>query len=174
MSALTKPLFPLARFSEAFLILRAQDVGLTFGFVPVVMIVMNLFYSLFAYPAGAASDRFSAQTLLICGLGMLCVADIALAFAEASWMVFIGAAFWGMHMAFTQGLMLKLVADTVSRGLRGTAFGAFNLVSGIALLLASVIAGYLWSLFGPSATFITGALCAALAATGLLIYRPGA
>ena len=163
--------FTLARFSEAFLILRAQDVGLAIGYVPVIMIVMNVVYSIFAYPAGAAADRFSASTLLLCGLGILVTADIVLAIATSPGIALLGSAFWGLHMAFTQGLLSKLVADTSPADLRGTAFGIFNLVSGGALLLASVIAGSLWSMFGASATFIAGASFAALAAMGLLLYR---
>jgi MFS family permease len=163
--------FTLARFSEAFLILRAQDVGLAIGYVPVIMIVMNVVYSIFAYPAGAAADRISARTLLLMGLGILVVADIVLAIAASPGVALLGSAFWGLHMALTQGLLSKLVADTAPADLRGTAFGIFNLVSGGALLLASVIAGSLWSMFGASATFIAGASFAALAAMGLLLYR---
>ena len=164
--------FTLARFSEAFLILRAQDLGLAIGYVPAIMIVMNLAYSLFAYPAGAASDRMSARKLLLLGLLILIVADIILAMALTPWVAFVGAAFWGLHMALTQGLLAKLVADTSPTELRGTAFGFFNLLSGVALLLASVIAGSLWNVFGASATFSAGASFAALAAMGLLLYRP--
>jgi len=164
--------FTLARFSEAFLILRARDVGLAIGYVPTIMIVMNLVYSIFAYPAGAAADRISARTLLLFGLGVLIAADVVLAIAASPLTAFLGAAFWGLHMAFTQGLLSKLVADTAPARLRGTAFGIFNLVSGGALLLASVIAGSLWGAFGASATFIAGASFATLAATGLLLYRP--
>jgi MFS family permease len=166
--------FTLARFSEAFLILRARDVGLPVGYVPAIMIVMNVVYALFAYPAGAAADRLSARTLLVFGLGVLVAADVVLAMAAAPWVAFLGAAFWGLHMAFTQGLLAKLVADTAPAELRGTAFGIFNLVSGGALLLASVIAGALWSTFGAAATFAAGATFAALAAMGLLLYRPKA
>jgi MFS family permease len=166
--------FTLARFSEAFLILRAQDVGLAIAYVPAIMIVMNIVYAGFAYPAGAAADRVSARTLLVLGLGMLIVADILLVVAASPWIAFLGAAFWGLHMALTQGLLSKLVADTAPTAFRGSAFGIFNLVSGGALLLASVIAGSLWSVFGPSATFIAGGSFAALAAMGLLLYRPNA
>jgi len=166
--------FTLARFSEAFLILRAQDVGLAIGYVPVIMIVMNVVYSIFAYPAGTAADRISARTLLLMGLGILVVADIVLAIAASPGIALLGSAFWGLHMALTQGLLSKLVADTAPADLRGTAFGIFNLVSGGALLLASVIAGSLWNMFGASATFIAGASLAAFAAIGLLLYRPNA
>ncbi len=166
--------FTLARFSEAFLILRAQDVGLAAGYVPAIMVVMNIVYSALAYPAGAASDRLPARTILVFGLGVLVAADLVLADAESPGFAFLGAALWGMHMAFTQGLLSKLVADTAPVDLRGTAFGIFSLVSGGALLLASVIAGSLWTAFGASATFTAGALFAALAAMGLLLYRPHA
>jgi MFS family permease len=164
--------FTLARFSEAFLILRAQDVGLAVAYVPAIMIVMNITYSILAYPAGAAADRLSARIILVFGLLLLVAADAALAIAVSPWIAFVGAALWGVHMAFTQGLLSKLVADTSPVDLRGTAFGFFNLISGCALLLASVIAGSLWDLFGASATFIGGAAFAALAAMGLLLYRP--
>lgn len=166
--------FTLARFSEAFLILRAQDLGLAVGYVPAIMIVMNLAYSLFAYPAGAVSDRISARTLLVIGLWVLIAADVVLAIATSPWIVFIGAGIWGLHMALTQGLLSKLVADTAPAEFRGTAFGVFNMVSGGALLFASVIAGSLWNVFGASATFIAGASFAAFAAMGLLIYSPNA
>lgn len=164
--------FALARFSEAFLILRAQEVGLALGYVPMIMIVMNISYSIFAYPAGAAADRHSARTLLVFGLAMLVFADVVLAMAVSPWITFAGAAFWGLHMAYTQGLLSKLVADTSPTDLRGTAFGVFNLVSGVSLFLASFIAGSLWTAFGASATFIAGASFAFLAAMGLLLYRP--
>jgi MFS family permease len=160
--------FTLARFSEAFLVLRAQDVGLALGYVPLVMIVMNLFYAGVAYPAGAAADRMSKRRLLLIGLLLLLAADLLLALAASPVTVFAGAALWGLHMAFTQGLLSKLVADTAPAALLGTGFGIFNLVSGGALLLASVIAGALWSSFGPAATFLAGALFAMVAAIGLL------
>jgi MFS family permease len=135
---------------------------------------MNVVYSIFAYPAGTAADRISARTLLLMGLGILVVADIVLAIAASPGIALLGSAFWGLHMALTQGLLSKLVADTAPADLRGTAFGIFNLVTGGALLLASVIAGSLWNMFGASATFIAGASFAAFAAMGLLLYRPNA
>jgi len=166
--------FTLARFSEAFLILRAQDVGLAIGYVPLIMIVMNVVYAAVAYPAGVAADRISARKLVVLGLGVLIIADVVLAVSASPAVAFVGAAFWGLHMALTQGLLSKLVADTAPAELRGTAFGIFNLVSGGALLMASVIAGGLWSEFGAPAPFLAGALFAALAAVGLLLYRPSA
>jgi MFS family permease len=160
--------FTLARFSEAFLVLRAQDVGLELGYVPIVMIVMNVFYAGAAYPSGAAADHVSQRTLLFLGLALLIAADLVLAFAASPLIVFAGAALWGLHMAFTQGLLSKLIADTAPAELLGTGFGIFNLASGCALLLASVIAGSLWSSLGASATFLAGAVFAAVAAIGLL------
>ncbi|ABW66172.1 MFS transporter [Desulfosudis oleivorans] len=170
MVVLLGGVFTLARFSEAFLVLRAQDVGLALAYVPVVMMIMNVFYAGFAYPLGAAADRVNRRTLLLAGLGLLIGADLVLAVAASPLTVFIGAGLWGLHMACTQGLLSKLVADTVPADLRGTAFGIFNLISGGALLLASIIAGALWSAFGPGATFTAGAAFALLAACGLIAY----
>ncbi len=164
--------FTLARFSEAFLVLRARDVGVAIGFVPLIMIAMNVVYAAGAYPAGAAADRASPRSLLIGGLGALMAADLLLAAAKSPALAFAGAGLWGLHMALTHGLFAKLVADTAPGELRGTAFGVFNLVGGGALLLASLIAGALWSVLGPAATFLAGAGFAALAAAGLLFYRP--
>ncbi|MEM8533224.1 MAG: MFS transporter [Chloroflexota bacterium] len=167
-------IFTLARFSEAFLILRAQDVGLAIAYVPVILIVMNIAYSLGAYPIGALADRVSVRTVLVYGLGILIVANGILALASSPLVAFLGAACWGLHMACTQGVLAKLVADTAPAELRGTAFGLFNLVSGVMLLLASVIAGALWDIYGAAATFLAGAIFAALTAIGLLLYRPKA
>ena len=177
--------FTLARFSDAFLILRAHDVGLGIGYVPAIMVVMNIVYAAFAYPAGAAADRIAPDTLLVFGLLMLIIADVILAIAAVPAAVFLGSAFWGLHMAFTQGLLFnihsqtwdkgllaKLVADAAPVELRGTAFGIFSLVTGGAILLASVIAGGLWNVFGAPATFTAGAVFAVLAATGVLLYHP--
>jgi MFS family permease len=163
--------FTLARFSEAFLVLRAQSVGLALGYVPVVMVVMNVLYAGAAYPAGVAADHLRPRTLLLIGLALLIAADVVLAAAGGALAVFAGAALWGLHMALTQGLLSKLVADTVPAQLRGSGFGIFNLVSGGALLLASVIAGALWSAIGPSATFLAGAGFAAVTAIGLVALR---
>jgi len=161
--------FTLARFSEAFLVLRIQDTGLPLSYVPIVMIVMNIFYAGAAYPAGAAADRMHQRTLLTAGLVLLIAADIALAFAASPHIVLVGAALWGLHMALTQGLLSKLVADTAPPDLLGSAFGVFNMITGVALLLASLIAGALWSSAGPSATFLAGAAFATVAAVGLRI-----
>jgi MFS family permease len=160
--------FSLARFSEAFLVLRAQDVGLALGYVPLVMVVMNALYATLAFPAGVVADRIGPRPPLLLGLVLLIAGDLMLAVAASPLEVFVGAALWGLHMAFTQGLLAKLVADTAPAELRGTAFGIFNLVGGGALLLASVTAGALWTALGPSATFGAGAVFAGLATIGLL------
>jgi hypothetical protein len=163
--------FTLARFSEAFLVLRAQDVGLAIALVPGVMIVMSGVYAASAYPAGSISDKFSPRTLLPAGLLALIIADLVLATASSIAMVLTGAALWGLHMGITQGLFSKLVADAAPVELRGTAFGAYSLVTGVSMLLASVIAGALWTSLGPAATFFAGAGFSAAAALGLLAHR---
>jgi MFS family permease len=165
--------FTLARFSEAFLVLRAEDAGLGLAVVPAVMVVMNLCYAGAAFPAGAAADRVGARKLLLLGLVLLVMADLVLAAASSPVPVLAGAALWGLHMAFTQGLLAKLVADAAPADLRGTAFGLFNLVSGGALLLANLIAGGLWSAYGAAATFAAGAAFAAVAAIGVSARRFG-
>jgi MFS family permease len=163
--------FTLARFSEAFLVLRAQSVGLQLMLVPAIMVTMNLVYALSAYPVGALSDRVSRASILLAGLVVLLAADIILALAGGVSMVVLGAALWGLHMGFTQGLLAALVADTAPAELRGTAYGLFNLVTGIALLLASVIAGALWDVAGPQATFTAGAVFTVLTMLGLIPVR---
>lgn len=161
----------LARFSEAFIVLRAQDVGLSIGYVPLVMIVMNVVYCIAAYPAGIMADRLSARVLLIAGLVTLIGADVLMAGASGAAMILSGAGLWGLHLGLTQGLLSKLIADTAPSNLRGTAFGIFNLISGVALLLASVLAGILWQTVGAFATFVAGAGFAAVAAAGLILWR---
>jgi MFS family permease len=164
--------FTLARFSEAFLILRALSVGLPVWLAPAVMVVMNVVYALAAYPAGALSDRVDRVTLLIIGIGLLIAADLVLGFMPTIAGIALGVVLWGLHMGFTQGLLATLVADAAPAELRGTAFGVFNLVAGGALLLASVVAGGVWDLAGPASTFLAGAAFAALALAGLLALRP--
>lgn len=161
----------LARFSEAFVILRAQDVGLATTYVPGVMIVMNVVYAAAAYPAGAAADRMSPRYILLAGLASLVAADVLLASVATPFGVLAGSAFWGLNMAFTQGTLSKLVADAAPEAVRGSAFGYYNVVNGGAVLLASVIAGSLWSMLGPAATFIAGAVFATLAMVGLMVVR---
>lgn len=159
----------LARFSEAFLLLRAEDVGLAVTWVPVILIVMNIVYAASAYPFGRWFDRGSRSRLAGLGIVFLIVADFILALAPGPWVVGLGAVFWGLHMGATQGLLSALVAHSAPDDLRGTAFGVFNLVTGLALLAASVIAGGLWSYVGPDMTFYAGAGFAALALVGLMV-----
>jgi len=161
----------LARFSEAFLILRAQNVGLSTAWVPSVMIVMSLVYALVAYPVGILSDRINRHFILTFGVGFLVLADIVLALSGSIVSVMAGVALWGLHMGFTQGLLATLVADTTPQELRGTAFGFFNLVSGILLLIASTLAGFLWEGIGPQSTFLAGAGFSGLAFVGLLAFN---
>lgn len=163
--------FTLARFSEAFLILRADEVGLPLMLVPLVLVGMNAVYALSAWPAGVLSDRMSRPTLLMAGLGLLIVADLVLALVPGLGGLGLGIALWGLHMGLTQGLLSALVAEAVPAELRGTAYGMFNLITGVALLLASVIAGGLWQWIGSEATFLAGAGFAAIAALGLLPLR---
>ena len=148
--------FTLARFSEAFLILRAQGLGLTLYLIPTVLMTMSLVYALVAYPAGKLSDRLGRPRLLAVGLVMLLLADLLLAQASTLNLVFVGSALWGLHMAFTQGVFSAWVADSCPVHVRGTAFGLYGLISGIAVLLASLIAGWLWEQYGAPVTFYTG------------------
>ena len=163
--------FTLARFSEAFLVLRAQGLGLPLMLVPMVLVVMNVVYALAAYPAGVLSDRTNRLTVLLVGLALLVAADLVLAFAPGLPGVAMGVALWGLHMGVTQGLLATLVADTAPAELRGTAYGMFNLLGGLALLAASVVAGALWDGFGPQATFLAGAGFTVLALLGLGLVR---
>ena len=156
----------LARFSEAFLILRAQTIGLSLALAPLVLVVMNVVYALSAYPLGALSDRVDRKHLLAIGFVALIVADVILAVAPNLPTVMVGVAVWGLHMGMTQGLLAALVADEAPQNLRATAFGAFNFVSGIALLLASLTAGTLWDMVGPYATFMAGAAFTAIGLVG--------
>jgi MFS family permease len=163
----------LARFSEAFLVLRAQDVGMTLAWIPLVMVVMSIVYAAVAYPAGVLADRGRQRTLLSAGLVALIVADVILANAVSVAHVLAGTAVWGVHMGLTQGVLAALVAETAPAEMYGTAFGLFNLVSGIALLIASALAGWLWSAFGPTATFYVGATFTGIALFGLLLHGRG-
>jgi MFS family permease len=161
----------LARFSEAFLILRAEGAGLPLALVPLVLVVMNVVYAASAYPAGVLSDRFDRQLMLAAGFIMLILADLALALASDIWAVFLGIGLWGLHMGMTQGLLAALVTDSAPAELRGTAFGFFNLASGVALLLASLIAGLLWEGIGASATFLAGAAFTAIGLIGAFVIN---
>ena len=162
--------FTLARFSEAFLVLRANSLGLRNNFVPLVLVVMNAVYAASSYPAGHLSDRRDRRLVLAIGGFALILADVVLAQAAGIRGLLAGICLWGLHMGFSQGLFAALVADAAPAGRRGAAFGLFNLVSGLVLLVASVLAGVLWDRIGPAATFYAGAICAGLGLIGLLAH----
>ncbi|MGL4963720.1 MAG: MFS transporter [Inquilinus sp.] len=162
----------LARFSEAFLVLRAQEAGLAMALVPLVLVVMNLTYGLSAYPAGLLADRRDPKRLLILGFGVLVAADLVLALDGGLWAVLAGTALWGLHMGLTQGVLAALVAQTVPADRRGTGFGLFNLAGGLALLLASALAGGLWTWIGSGATFLAGAGLTVIGLAGAVLLLP--
>ncbi len=164
--------FTLARFSEAFLVLRAAEGGLQLALVPLVLIAMSVVYALSAYPFGRLSDRISHTWLLALGLAVLIGADVVLAYSNQWTWVWLGASLWGLHMGITQGLLATMVAGAAPADLRGTAFGFFNLVSGVALLVASAVAGLLWDQFGAPQTFIAGAVFGAIAMLAVLVRAP--
>lgn len=165
-------LLTLARFSEAFLVLRAEHVGLPVTFIPLVMVVMSVTYAVSAYPAGWLADRMNRRPLLVAGCLVLIIADVILAVAGDVVMVLVGVGLWGIHMGLTQGLLATLVADASRPEIRGSAFGVFSFVSGVSLFLASILAGFLWDQFGPSATFVAGAALTALALLVFVVHNP--
>jgi MFS family permease len=161
----------LARFSEAFLLLRAENVGLPIALVPLVMVVMNVAYAGSAYPAGVLSDRIDRRGVLMVGLVLLIAADLALGLATGIWPLMGGVVLWGLHMGLTQGLLAAMVADVAPAEIRGTAFGVFHMLTGIMLLAASLIAGLLWDRVGPAATFFAGIGFSVVALVGLIAVR---
>ena len=150
-------MFSLARFSEAFLVLRAQQTGLALAWIPGVMVVMSAAYSLSAYPAGKLLDRVDGRVVLGLGMGMLVAADLLLAKAGSAWILFVGVTVWGLHMGFTEGILTAMVSAVAPAALRGTAFGVFNLACGVSVLVASVVAGWVWDRYGSATTFAVGA-----------------
>jgi MFS family permease len=161
----------LARFSEAFLILRAQEGGIQIAFLPLIMVAMNVVYSSTAYPFGKISDRMNHSTLLNMGLLVLMIADLVLS-SSSHWSVtLVGVALWGIHLGITQGLLATMIADTAPVDLRGTAFGFSNLLGGIAMLISSALAGMLWDTYGARFTFLAGALFCCIASLSLGIKR---
>lgn len=159
--------FTLARFSEAFMILQGESLGLQIHLIPGILMVMSLFYAIAAYPAGRWSDRLSRIGILRIGLLMLILADLVLANANSILHVFIGTALWGIHMAFSQGIFSAMVADSVNESLRGTAFGIYGLATGCAIIIASICAGWLWDQYGAYMTFYAGAALSLLTLVGL-------
>jgi MFS family permease len=162
-------IFMLARFSEAFLVLRGLQSGIPVALTPLVMVAMNLIYAVSAYPFGKLSDRVRHTRLLAFGLIVLLAADLVLAHSNHWSTLLAGIALWGIHMGMTQGLLAAMVADTAPADLRGTAYGFFNLMSGLAMLVASGLAGFVWDRFGASMTFYTGAAFCLLALGGLAL-----
>jgi MFS family permease len=163
--------FTLARFSEAFLLLRAQNLGVPVMLVPFVLVIMNMVYSFTAYPVGLLSDRLGRIGMLAAGSLVLVVSDVVLALASGPALVLLGSSLWGLHMGLTQGIFSTLVADTSPARLRGSAFGLFSMVSGIAMLLASTLAGWLWGFAGPSSTFWAGAVFTLTGLAGFVVIR---
>ena len=155
--------FTMARFSEAFLVLRANDFGLPAALIPLVLVVMNIVYALVSAPAGSLSDRIDRRLILLVGLVVLVIADLVLAWSPGIFGVLLGVGLWGLHMGLTQGLLAALIVDAAPANLRGTAFGLFNLASGITLLAANSVAGVIWASQGAAATFLAGAAFAATA-----------
>jgi MFS family permease len=161
----------LARFSEAFLVLRAQNVGLFINWTPLALAVMNVAYVASAYPFGRLADRVNRIGLLAGGLAVLAVSDVILALGQHLGIILIGVGLWGIHMGMTHGLLAAMVAGAVPANLRGTAFGVFNLISGIAMLAGSLVAGVLWEWQGPAWAFLLGAILSASAAAALIFGR---
>lgn len=162
-------IFTLARFSEAFLLLRAQQAGASVTWIPLILVAMNLMYSMSAYPFGKLADKMNHNKLLIIGLFILIAADFTLAFSSSLVLIYIGSCLWGLHMGATQGLFAAMVAGTAPNELRGTAFGFFNLICGIAMLVASILAGLLWDNFGSVFTFLAGALFCIMSLFGIIL-----
>ncbi len=165
--------FTLARFSEAFLIIRAHDAGLALALAPAVIAVMSLVFAVSAYPAGRLQDQFGAKPVLIAGLAALIAADLVLAFGQGLPAIFLGIGLWGLHMGLTQGVLSALVAEAAPARLRGTAFGIFGLITGLAALVASIAAGILWAVVSPTATFLVGAGFAAAALIAFAVLGAG-
>ncbi|MBF0397382.1 MAG: MFS transporter [Desulfobacterales bacterium] len=167
MVVLTGSLFSLARFSEAFLLLKAKSVGIPVSFIPGMLILMNIVYSLTAYPAGYLSDKIGRKGLIATGFLALIASDIAFMISDTGWQVALGTCIWGLHMGLTQGLLSTMIADTADPDLRGTSFGVFSMASSIAMLAASIIAGWSWDTFGPFVTFLLSAI---FATASLFVY----
>jgi MFS family permease len=162
-------LLMLARFSDAFLIIKAKSIGLPLTLIPLVLVVMNIIFAFASYPAGILADKVNRKTVLLIGIAFLVAANIVLSMTNNLWMMTLAISLWGMHLAFTQGQLSTMVTDTTSPEHRGTSYGIFNFVSGIAMLLSSIIAGVLWDHFGASFTFITSGIVTSITFIGLLV-----
>ena len=156
----------LPRISEAFLILRATQLGTAAALAPLVLVCLSLTYTLTAYPAGWISDRVPRMRMVALGMTVLVIANAVLATAQGLPHVLFGVGLWGVHLGLTQGVLASRVADAVPASQRGTGFGVFNLAIGVAMLLASVGAGVIWDHLGPQALFV---LAGGIAACGALL-----
>jgi MFS family permease len=168
--AIAALLFNLGNSSEAFLLLKAKQVAIFDFQIPLVLVAMNVSYAFSAYPVGILSDRCDRKTLLLWGWVLNAVLYLGLAIARSPWQVWILVSGYGLYLGMTQGILLAMVADRVPEHLRGTAFGFLNLLVGVALLPASLLAGWLWQSVSPSAAFLAGSGFAA-AAVCLLLFR---
>lgn len=153
-------LLALARFSQAFLLLKVQASGLVIMFIPIAMVITSIFYAISGYPAGKLSDYVGRKFVLLFGIGFLIVADLILGFSNSLWIVFLGISFWGLHLGFTESLLATIITDITRAELRGTAFGIFNFISGLGMLGASLVAGILWDHYGAKFSFLAGAIFA--------------
>jgi MFS family permease len=161
-----------ARVSDAFLILRASDLGLPLAFAPFVLIAMNIVYSVLAWPAGALSDRLSRRMVLAIGIIALAGAALSLSLASSLWGVALGITLWGVHLALTQGLLATFIADAAPTDLRGTAFGLFNLASGVAMLFGNALTGWLWDAKGADSAFLLSGLAASMILLAIPLLKP--
>jgi MFS family permease len=156
-------LMALARISDAFLILRVTGLGLPIAYAPLILVAMNFVYGALAYPAGFLADRMQRKTLLLFGILALIAADATLALASNLWGGALALALWGLHLALTQGLTASMVAASAPPERRGTAFGLFNLISGLAMLIGNLGGGLLWDFSGPAVTFTASAIVLGIA-----------
>lgn len=153
------------RGAKAFLVLRTEDVGVPLWLVPIAFVIMNTVYAATAYPVGGLSDRIDRRRLLAAGIVVLILSDVVLAMASGPWVGLLGVVLWGLHFGMTQGVLATLVVDSAPEPLRGTAFGAFSLLSGFALVASGALGGMVWDAWGPSTLFwlATGAATLSLA-----------
>ncbi len=168
-------LFNLGNSSDAFILLKGKEAGLALGMVPLMLVVMNVFYAACAYPAGKLSDKLGRVAMLRVGLLFYALVYLGFAFCNTQWQVWTLMALYGVQLGLTQGTLLALVSDVTDADTRGTAFGMISLVTGLALLPASLIAGFLWQNVGSWATFGAGTVCSVVALIVFSIwYRPEA
>ncbi|RYD92534.1 MAG: MFS transporter, partial [Sphingomonadales bacterium] len=168
-------LLTLARFSEAFLLLKSLEAGFSAAWAPLAMVIMHAVYGLAAYPVGKLSDRIGSRGLLVWSLAFLVGSHLTLAYATDLWVYLLGTVLWGLHMGFSQGLLGALIAGVTPDALKGSAFGAFNLMTGIVVLVGNTAAGWLWISAGSQAPFLVGAgvslLAMLLLAVGMVRSR---